>query len=98
MNKQFYYPENMKIKPKLWLWSVKDVIIVGIALIPSVISAVKLGFYIPAAVAAVYAFLTIRVDDQSVLDFMRRAVRFFITRQQLYIWKERKTGGKNENQ
>jgi hypothetical protein len=96
MKKQFLYPANMKTKPKLWLWSIKDVIIVGIALIPSVLSAVKLGFYIPAASVAVYAFLSIRMDDQSVLDYINRAVRFFITGQQFYLWKESKDSVKKD--
>ena len=68
MKKQFYYPANMKTKPKLWLWSVREIIIIGIAAVPAILSAVKLGFYVPAALVAVYAFLTIRMDDRSVLD------------------------------
>ena len=78
----------MKLKPKLWLWSVRDLIIIGIALIPAIIAAVKLHIYVPAAIAAVYAFLSIRLDDQSVLDYIKRAVRFFISSQQFFIWKE----------
>lgn len=94
MKKRFYYPQNMKTKPKLWLWSMKDLIIIGVAAVPAILAWVKLGFYIPAAVAAIYAFLTIRMDDQSVLDFIKRAVKFFITSQQYYIWKESKSSGK----
>ena len=47
MKRQFLYPANMKAKPKLWLWSVRDVIVVGIALIPSVLAAVGLGVLCP---------------------------------------------------
>ena len=36
-----------------------------------------------------YAFLTIQLDDVSIMDFIKRAVKFFITTQQNYVWKER---------
>lgn len=78
----------MKLKPKLWLWSVRDLIIIGIAAVPAILAAVKMHIYVPAAIAAVYAFLSIRLDEQSVLDYIKRAVRFFITSQQFFIWKE----------
>ncbi len=98
MKKRYIYPRNMKTKPKLWLWSMRDVIIIGIAVIPAILAAMKLGFYLPAAAVAVYAFLTIRMEDQAVLDFIKRAVRFFITGQQFYLWKEDRRGGKENEQ
>ena len=36
--------------------------------------------------------LTIRADDQSVLDFLKRAVRFFITDSQEFYWQEKSVG------
>ena len=29
----FIYPENLKAKPKLWLWQLRDISIIGICLI-----------------------------------------------------------------
>ena len=98
MKRQFLYPANMKAKPKLRLWSVRDVIVVGIAMIPSVLAAVGPGFYLPPAGTAVYAFLSIRLEDQSVLDYLKRAVRFFVTGQQFFIWKEGDRHGGEELQ
>ena len=97
MTKQYLYPQNMKTKQKLWIWSIKDVIIVGIAAVPAILSAVKLGFYIPAALVAIYAFLSIRMDDQSVLDYINRAVRFFMT-DRIFLWKEGTDRGKKNQQ
>lgn len=67
---------------------IRDVIIIGAAAIPSVLGAIQLQLYVPAALTAVYAFLSVRPDDPSVLDYIKRAVRFFLTGQQFYIWKE----------
>ena len=73
MQKQYIYPQNMRTQAKLWFWNLKDVIILAIALTISVVSWAKLGFILPAALTLGYAFLSIRMDGYSVLDFIRRA-------------------------
>ncbi len=40
---------------------------------------------------AAYAFLSIRMDDTSILDFLRYAVRYFLLQQQSYSWGMTKT-------
>ena len=76
MQKQYIYPQNMRTQAKLWFWNLKDVIILAIALTISVVSWAKLGFILPAALTLGYAFLSIRMDEYSVLDFIRRAWRY----------------------
>lgn len=92
MQKQYIYPQNMRTQAKLWFWNLKDVIILAIALTISVVSWVKLGFILPAALTLGYAFLSIRMDEYSVLDFIRRAWRYFVSTQQYFEWKEREDG------
>ena len=58
----------------------------------SVVSWAKLGFILPAALTLGYAFLSIRMDEYSVLDFIRRAWRYFVSTQQYFSWKEREDG------
>ena len=41
---------------------------------------------LPIVAMALYAFLTIRFEDTSILDFIRYSGAFFLTRQQLYEW------------
>ena len=41
---------------------------------------------LPIVATAVYAFLSIRVEEASILDFLRYALRFFLLRQQDYRW------------
>lgn len=88
MKKQYIYPQNMRTKAKLWFWTLKDIIILGIALTVSVVSWAKLGFILPVAGTVVFAFLTIRLEDSSVLDYMKRAWRYFVSSQQYFEWKE----------
>lgn len=92
MKKQYIYPQNMRTQAKLWFWNLKDVIILAIALTISVVSWAKLGFILPAALTLGYAFLSIRMDEYSVLDFIRRAWRYFVSTQQYFEWKEREDG------
>lgn len=92
MQKQYIYPQNMRTQAKLWFWNLKDVIILAIALAISVVSWAKLGFILPAALTLGYAFLSIRMDEYSVLDFIRRAWRYFVSTQQYFEWKEREDG------
>ena len=92
MQKQYIYPQNMRTQAKLWFWNLKDVIILAIALTISVVSWAKLGFILPAALTLGYAFLSIRMDEYSVLNFIRRAWRYFVSTQQYFEWKERENG------
>lgn len=92
MQKQYIYPQNMRTQAKLWFWNLKDVIILAIALTISVVSWAKLGFILPAALTLGYAFLSIRMDEYSVLDFIRRTWRYFVSTQQYFEWKEREDG------
>jgi hypothetical protein len=92
MKRQYLYPQNMRTEAKLWFWGLKDIIILAIALTISVVSWAKLGFVLPAALTLVYGVLSMRLDENSVLDFIKRAARFFLTTQQYFEWKESRHG------
>ena len=80
----------MRTQVKLWFWTLRDLIIIGVALTVSVISWAKLNFIVPAALTLLYGFLTIRMEEYSILDFIKRAWRYFISTQQYFEWKEKK--------
>ena len=88
MKKQYLYPQNMRTQTKLWLWSLKDIIILGISITLSVVLWAKLGFILPAALTLVYAFLTMRMDETSILDYIKCSWRYFISTQQYFEWRE----------
>lgn len=87
--RQYIYPQNLKAQPKLWLWKLRDIAILGTALLISIFAVATIKLVLPLALTLVYAFLTIQLDDVSIMDFIKRAVKFFITTQQNYVWKER---------
>lgn len=82
----YMYPDNLKGKPTLWLWYLKDIGIIGIGAILSVIFISQADFYLPIAVVGCYAFMTIRLQDTSLFDFIQYACDFFLFHQQFYIW------------
>ena len=86
----YIYPQNLKAQANLWLWSLKDISVIGISALISVLSLSQIRQFMPLVLTAGYAFLTIRLDDMTVLDFIKRAVRFFITTQQYYEWRMKK--------
>ena len=83
---QYLYPQNLKATANLWLWSLRDFAILCIAVLLSALALVQLGMFIPAAVTLCFGFLTIRMDDTTVLDYMRYAVRYLISIQQYFEW------------
>ena len=104
MNTQFIYPQNMRASATIWLWSLKHFAIIVVSALLSAVAFATTRFFIPAIATAVYAFLCIRTEDVTILDFIKYAVRYFITSQQYYEWelkdkkkaKEGKTGEKQK--
>ena len=83
----YIYPENLKATANLWLWSIKDFVIIGVGVLLAVLMLVHSKQLIPAVIVLSYAFLTIRLDDTTILDFLKYAVRFFISTQQYFEWR-----------
>lgn len=82
----YIYPENLAAKAMLWLWELKDIGIIGVGLLLSVFAFSQTGNPALLVITAVYAFLSIRLDGTSVLDFLRYAAAFLFT-QQNYNWR-----------
>lgn len=82
----YIYPDNLKAAPTLWLWRLKDITIGGLLAVLGAILYVYAGSFLIAAIAGMYLFLTIRFDDACILDFIRKAVVYFIAKPQLYRW------------
>lgn len=84
---QYIYPQNLKAAANLWLWGLRDFCIIGVAALLSVVIFVYLHFFLPAAVTLCYGFLTIRMDDTTVLDYMKCAVKYLVSTQQYFEWR-----------
>ncbi len=59
----------------------------GIGLLLSVLALASWGFLLPLVLTVLYAFLSIRMEDASILDFLRNAVCFLLLHQQYYEWR-----------
>ncbi len=90
--KTYIYPENLRATIKLWFWNVRDFIIICAGIIVSIMIFAKLWTPVPMAVTACFAFLTLRAEDSSIMDYMMNAASFFVTSQQIYFWSRRDAG------
>ncbi len=83
----YLYPKNLKAKAQLWFWYLKDIVVITILSIIAVLLLVYGNILIGLVLATIYAILTIRLEDTSVMDFIKHACIFFLTKQE-YGWKE----------
>ena len=74
----YIYPDNLRAKATFWLWQLKDI---GI-----ILALTQTDFWPPVVLTGVYAVLTIRIEDTSIMDFIRYACRYFLTRQ-YFEWR-----------
>jgi hypothetical protein len=84
----YLYPQNLKATANIWLWSLRDFAILTVAALIAVLIFTGTFFYVPAVVVLIYAFMTIRLEDITVMDFLRYAIKFFITTQQYFEWRQ----------
>ena len=82
----YLYPHNLKAKANLWLWSLKDCCILAIAALISVFIWINTGIYLFAVMTMCYGFMTIRLEDITVMDFVNYAVKYFLTTPQYFEW------------
>lgn len=85
----YLYPQNLKATANLWLWSLRDFAIMSIALLLSILILAQTRIIVPLAVTLCFGFLSIRLEDTTILEFIRYAVKYFISTQQIYFWAER---------
>ncbi len=90
--KTYIYPENLRATVKLWFWNIRDFVIICAGIIVSIMIFAKLWTPVPIAATACFAFLTLRAEDNSIMDYMINAVRFFVTSQQIFYWRQSKYG------
>ena len=84
----YLYPQNLKATANIWLWGLRDFAILAVATLISVLIFVNTLFYVPIVLVLIFAFMTIRLEDITVMDFLRYAVKFFITTQQFFEWRQ----------
>jgi len=83
----YIYPEDLKAKPKMWLWDLKNFVLIGIGVLISMVILIKFHKLLFMAIVMTYAFLTIKMEDTTILDFIKLAFRYFISTQQDFRWR-----------
>ena len=82
----YIYPENLKSSPTLWLWKLKDIAYGTLFIVTGAVFLVYFKSPILLALAAVYLFLTIRFEETCILDFIRKAITYFLIKPQFFHW------------
>lgn len=83
----YIYPDNLKAKPTMWFWSLKDFVVVAFAALVAIVLLIHWHMIVPSVVVLLYGFLTVRLDDATIMDFLKYAVRYFLSTQQEYYWR-----------
>ncbi len=83
----FLYPSDLKSKPMMWLWELKDVAILGVMAIFSVFAIAQTEIFIPLVITALYGFLSIQYEGVSILGFIKYVITFLFAKQQIYDWQ-----------
>ena len=58
----YIYPDNLRAKPKLWLWELRDVAVIGIGFLFSVMALANGAGMLLMSLTVLFAFLSIRVE------------------------------------
>ena len=74
---QYLYPQNLKAAANMWLWSLREFAILGVIALLSIVLLVQFQLLLLAVATLCFGFLTIWMDDDNILDFIKYAVRYF---------------------
>lgn len=88
--KTYIYPSDMKAKASLWLWTLRDFLIMIVAAILSLLALVNLHTTFVLAMTIAYAIATARIEGQCIADHIIVAARYFIIVPQTYFWRMQK--------
>lgn len=66
----YIYPQNLKATANMWLWSLRDFAIMGVAALLSIVILVELHLMLPAAATLCYGFLTIRIVHIAIMQMI----------------------------
>ena len=62
----YIYPDNLRAKPKLWLWELRDVAVIGIGFLFSVLALANGAGMLLMILTVLFAFLSIRMERKEI--------------------------------
>ena len=69
----YLYPQNLRATANLWLWSLKDFVILCIAALFSILALIQLGALFPLAGTLCFGILSVRMETRPETEFCRAA-------------------------
>ena len=67
MNETYYYPYNLRSQAKLWLWNLRDIVIIGIALLISILALAQMKFILPLLMVVTLLIFTLILLGQELM-------------------------------
>ena len=83
---EFHYPPNLKSKPTILFWEVRDLSVIVVGAMVSFYFMLSKGFVIPCVISVTYAIMTTRVNEYTILNGFINALNYFLLDKQEYDW------------
>ena len=80
---EFHYPPNLKSKPTILFWEVRDLSVIVVGAMVSFYFMLSKGFVIPCVISVTYAIMTTRVNEYTILNGF---INYFLLDKQEYDW------------
>ena len=84
---EFHFPQNLKSKPTILVWEVKDISVIIVGSMISFYFLLSRGFVLPSVFTATYAIMTTRVNEYTILSGLASALNYFLFESQEYDWE-----------
>ena len=83
----YIYPDNLKANANTENKIMIPTMAKSFKLHSHMVAFAYAGVWFPLVIAGAYAFLTIQVEDTTIMDFIRYACAYFFMDQQQYEWR-----------
>ncbi len=85
--KTYIYPSDLKVSAAVWMWALRDLVILLAAAVLSIFLLVSTHSTLFLALTVAYAVATARVDGRCIADYAVVAFRYFVSVPQTYLWR-----------
>lgn len=86
--KEYIYPKDLKISATVFLWRLRDALLLLVFAIAAVIFFALTKMILPLVAAAVFGVLTIDIGGGiRIYDYLKLCTRFF-GGQRIYFWRK----------
>ena len=73
---EYIYPENLKVTATVWLWAIKDLVILMVLAMIALPILIHLHSTLGVVVAVVFGTVTARLGSRSIGDYLMIVVKY----------------------